>query len=268
MRSPRLAWTRFGRRLVGLLLVALLAAGSAVAVAAEPGHGGGTSGGGSSHDGGHDVIDHDDHGDASDHGGGHGGRGQFGGGRGGATGIHRGGHDSGRRVEETIFRGGLPVWAREGLPEVELGRLNMGRAPAFVLARALDEALLRYDAASMAAFYSLDAEAAAAQLASDYTGTARIESPQQNLALYRDVMMAYPQPLLPGITPPSQLDLAAIFLGSAADKGIAITPDSVLAINRILGLVPLDTATQTALANKADSVRIGLASGHGPEGSH
>jgi len=257
------------RRFIGLLLATVLAAATTITMTAEAGHSGGYTSGGhsggsaSSHGGSHDAITHDsDHADAGRH------PGKSGGGRGGATGIHQGGHDSGRRVEEIIFRGRRPVWAQEGIPQVELGRLNMGRAPEFVLARSLDEAALRYDPETMAAFYSLDAEAAAALLESDYANVLRIDSPQQNLALYRDVMMAYPDPLLPGITPPSQLDLAAIYLGSAADKSIPITQDSVIAINRILGLVPLDPDAQATLASKADSVRTGLATGHGPTAEH
>ena len=81
-------------------------------------------------------------------------------------------------------------------------------------------------------------------------------------------MMDFPQPLLPGLQPASQLDLAAIYLGSAADKAIPITAESVIAINRILGLVPMEANEQAALALKADTVRIGLATGHGHDSGH
>ena len=268
-RGP--AW----RPLAAALFLALWAGIGAGAYAAEGGHSSGHTGGPPTarghvggrggHDDGHDATTHDsDHGSKGRRGGG--GHGSASAGRGG--GIHGGGHDSGRRVESIIFRGGRPVWAREGIPEVELGRLNMGRAPRFVLDRALDEAASRFDAGTMASFYSLDAEAAAVLLEGDYANIARLESPQQNLALYRDVMMDFPQPLLPGIQPASQLDLAAIYLGSAADKNIPITGDSIVAINRILGLVPLDDGARSTLAAKAESVRTGLATGHGPEGAH
>jgi len=262
------------RKLFALLFATLLVAASGISLAAEAGHSGGHSGGGhaggpgATHGGGHDVIGHDsDHGDSGSHGS-RGMRRGKGAGRHGASDIHQGGHDSGRRVENTIFRGGRPVWAQEGIPEVELGRLNMGRAPAFVLARALDEAALRYDPETMSTFYGLDAESAAALLGSDYPNVVRLDSPQQNLALYRDVMMDFPQPLLPGLQPASQLDLAAIYLGSASDKAIPITAESVIAINRILGLVPMEANEQAALALKADTVRIGLATGHGHDSGH
>ncbi len=271
IQRPRSAVRR--PRWHALLLSTLLALACGMALAAESGHSGGPSRGhaggqGGTHGGSHDVITHDsDHGDSATHGQRRMRRGKDAGGR-AASDIHHGGHDSGRRVENTIFRGGRPVWAQEGIPEVELGRLNMGRAPAFVLARALDEAALRYDPETMATFYGLDAESAAALLESDYASVIRLDSPQQNLALYRDVMMDFPQPLLPGLQPASQLDLAAIYLGSAADKAIPITEESVIAINRILGLVPLDAGDQAALALKADTVRIGLATGHGPDSGH
>ena len=35
--------------------------------------------------------------------------------------------------------GGRPVWAKEGIPEVELGRLSVAQAPASVLKHAFDE---------------------------------------------------------------------------------------------------------------------------------
>ncbi len=262
------------RKLFALLLATLLAVASGTTLAAETGHSGGHSGGGhaggpgTTHGGGHDLIGHDsDHGDAGSQGS-RGMRRGKGAGRHASSDIHQGGHDSGRRVENTIFRGGRPVWAREGILEVELGRLNMGRVPTLVLARALDEAALRYDPETMSTFYGLDAESAATLLESDYANVVRLDSPQQNLALYRDVMMDFPQPLLSGLQPASQLDLAAIYLGSAADKAIPITEESVIAINRILGLVPLEANDQAVLALKADTVRIGLATGHGPDSGH
>jgi hypothetical protein len=62
----------------------------------------------------------------------------------------------------TRDRGKRPVWAQEGLPEVELGRLNAARAPDHVLTRALGEAHTA--------------------LAAD--PQAGVHSPPQNLALY------------------------------------------------------------------------------------
>jgi len=110
------------------LAVVALFGTAPLALGAATGHDGGSD----MHGGEHDVVTHD-----SDHGGG---------GRGGMGGQGGGHEGSGRRLEDTLSRGGRPVWAQEGIPEVELGRLNMARAPAHVLMRALDEAVLRFDA--------------------------------------------------------------------------------------------------------------------------
>jgi hypothetical protein len=224
------------------------------------GHGGGHSGGGSSggHDSGHDHDTGDDD---------HGGRGSGGKGRNryGRTGGHGHSHDVARDVsysiETRIFRGGRPVWAQEGIPEVELGRLNVGRAPAFVLSRAEGKALEEYTDA-MANLYNLSAEQAAALLESNYANIARIDSPVQNLAMYRDVLV-YGETQLPGVAPASTVDLAAIFLGSASDKNIPVSEDTVIAINRILGLVEMSEQDIATLAGKAETVRASILVGHG-----
>jgi hypothetical protein len=66
----------------------------------------------------------------------------------------------------------------------------------------------------------------------------------------------------------SQLDLAAIFLGSASDKTIPISEDTVIALNRILGLVELGSEDLSTLANKAETVRESILIGHGPTEDH
>ena len=137
------------------------------ASAEESGHSGGHSG---SHSGGHDSG-HTDHGSdgSDDHGGGHspGPKGY------GSHGTHRGGHGNdiarggGKAVENKVLRGKRPVWAQEGIPEVELGRLNVSRAPGRVLAHAEGEALATYSE-EMTALYNLDADQAAALLSTRY----------------------------------------------------------------------------------------------------
>lgn len=258
----------------------------AAAQAAEDGHSsGGHSGGHSSghsggykggmprgHSGGHDngADSGHDHEDSGGHDSGDSGHssGKKGGSKHGKAG-HDGeqGHASGRggrhSVEDRIFGGGRPVWAREGIPEVELGRLNVGRAPGHVLARAEDEALSGYTE-QMAQLYNLSAEDAAVLLESNFRGVARYDSPLQNLALYKDVM-TFGRSELPGITN-NPLDLAAIFLGSASDKNVPISEDTVIAINRILGLVDLSDQDRSTLACKAETVRSAILVGHGDDG--
>jgi hypothetical protein len=162
------------------------------------------------------------------------------------------------------------VWAKEGIPEVELGRLNVSRAPGRVLAHAEGEALATYSEA-MSVLYSLDADEAAALLKNSFRDVSRYDSPLQNLALYKDVMIfgdSQLGQLDPNMVPASQLDLAAIFLGSASDKTLPISEDTVTALNRILGLVELDSEDRSALAIKAETVREAILIGHGPTDEH
>lgn len=187
------------------------------------GHSGGSGGGHDSGSGGHDS----DSGDSghSGKGGKHGKGGQ------GHAGNHDNAHGGGdSAMESKIFdtHGRRPVWAGEGLPEVELGRLNAARAPERVLGKALAEAK--------------------AALADD--PSAAIHAPHQNLALYLEAMRGEG-----GWT----REQAAAFLGAAADKRIPITTDTVNALNIILGVSDPDPA---GMAQAADLVRQGILTAH------
>lgn len=231
-----------------------------VAISAEVGHG---SRGHSD-----DTHDHDE-GHSSGHSSGHRGKGY----RGGRQGsnhhdVSRGG---GKAVENKIFKSnGRPVWAQEGLPEVELGRLNVARAPSSVLIRAENEALANY-VEEMSVLYNLDADQASVLLKTNFSNVSRYDSPLQNLALYKDIMtfgVTELRTLDETISATSQLDLAAIFLGSASDKTIPISEDSIIAINRILGLVEMNADELNSLAVKAELVREAILIGHGPVDDH
>jgi hypothetical protein len=118
-------------------------------------HGGRPSGGNSSRgghlsgghsSGGHSADGHDSGRDTGGHDSGHVGRGKKGKGPGSSRSGHAEfgthGHVSGggaKAVENRVLRdqGGPPVWTREGIPEVEVGRRNVVRAPRHVLDRAL-----------------------------------------------------------------------------------------------------------------------------------
>lgn len=226
-------------------------------------HSGGRGGSSGGHtDDGHDDVVHD-HTD-SDHGSDRGGRG--GAGAKGGRGVHDFARGGGRSVEVKVFRGRRPVWAQEGIPEVELGRLNVSRAPAHVLVRHEDEALASYSA-EMAALYNLTADEAAQLLQTAYGETPRLDSPLQNLAMYQQVLV-FGSTELEGIQGASAIDLAAIFLGTAADKNLPITEDTVIALNRILGLKEMPADERAALATRANTVREAILIGHGPETSH
>lgn len=156
-------------------------------------------------------------------------------------------------------RGGKPVWAQEGIPEVELGRLSVARAPSHVLDKALAEALLNWTDAKTT-LYSLPLDQFIAALATLEEG-AKVDSPLENLALYKDLMADGELPL--AVTFTNVLDLAAVFFGGAADKTITITTDTVKAINTILSVPALSEADLTYLATKADAVRQAILDAHG-----
>lgn len=189
-------------------------------------HAGGSAGG--KKGGGHDSADdHDDEGHES--------------GKGGTKGkkSNRSPSDA---VSNDVLKGHgrseRPVWAGGGIPEVELGRLNVSRAPGFVLDRALAEAQT--------------------ELAND--PAADVHSPLANLALYRELVKSEN-------VSEEQLLIAAGYLGKAADKNTAISDDTIEALNIILGTgFSLNNAQVTSLASKADEVRAEILAAHDEAG--
>ena len=175
--------------------------------------------------------------------------------------------------------GGRPVWAKEGIPEVELGRLSVARSPEHVLDHAFTEVVSNWATTgttvmtltadgqptlvlTVAQLYSLSALEFAHVVQTYYDSIVRVDSPLENLSLIKNLATTGTTALT-GVTPASKDDLIAIFLGSASDKTIAITADTVTAVNTILGL-PTLTPEQTAdIALKADAVRLAILSGHG-----
>ncbi|MCC0070746.1 MAG: hypothetical protein H6897_12570 [Rhodobacteraceae bacterium] len=222
-------------------------------------HTGGSHGGG-----GHDGEEHDD----SGHSGGHSGHS---GGHSGGSGGHSGGHGSGAGTgghgqgagagRGQPGAGGRPVWAREGILEVELGRLNVVRAPSHVLQRAYDEALASLTP-EMADFYSMDLNEMIAALSTNFDNLSYIDSPLQNLALFEDALDGSSVLTSTGEISNTNGNLLAAFLGVASDKNIPITADSVTAVTTILG-APVTGSAAAALAADADAIRIAVKTGHG-----
>ncbi len=176
-------------------------------------------------------------------------------------------------------RGGRPAWAKEGIPSVELGRLNVARAPKTVIDKALATATADWATTSstlmtltavgqptltmtVAQFYSLPAAEFARIVATYYESVTRIDSPLENLALLREVRTTGTSPLA-GVTPASANDLVAIFLGSASDKTIPISVATVTAVNTILGLPALTPESTSYIAAQAEAVRLAILAGHG-----
>lgn len=106
--------------------------------------------------------------------------------------------------------------------EVDLGRLSVGRSPSKVLDHALSEALSKLTSGTV----TLDASG---RLVVDGVP---IDSPLENLALYEVYMQTG---TLPGVTLPAGFDPAAL-LAAAADKTGAISVDTVVYMNSILGI--------------------------------
>ncbi|WP_296424246.1 hypothetical protein [Yoonia sp.] len=161
--------------------------------------------------------------------------------------------------------GGRPVWAKEGIPEVELGRLSVARSPDQVLDRSLAEALATWTDA-MVDFYSLpldstdpDTTTILSELSLNWDNLTIYDSPLQNLALMKDIL-ADGDSQLP-INNDSDT-LLAVFLGVASDKTVPITTDTVIAITTILGYPIVGDAAED-LAQDAEAVRIAVLAGHG-----
>ncbi len=173
--------------------------------------------------------------------------------------------------------GGRPVWAKEGIPAVELGRLSVARAPASVLGHALTETLANWATMStttmtlvidgvtktitVAQLYSYPASKFAEIVATNYAAIVRIDSPLENLALIQNYATTGVVPLS-NVLPSAKVDLMGIFLGSASDKTIPISTDTVIAMNTILGL-NLTPAEIASVAVAAEEVRVAILSGHG-----
>ena len=189
------------------------------------------------------------------------------------------GGGSNTRQPDAGTTGGRPVWAKEGIPAVELGRLSVARSPEHVLDHAFTEVVSNWATVgttvmtltadgqptlilTVAQLYSMSALEFAHIVQTYYSSIVRVDSPLENLSLIKNLATTSTTALT-GVTPASKDDLLAIFLGSAADKTIAISVDTVTAVNTILGL-PTLTAEQTAdIAIKADAVRLAILSGHG-----
>ncbi len=235
------------------------------AYAAESGHGGGHAGQGSGGQG--------YHGGAATHGnssGSHGDSSSEATGSGESSSGHQGGPSDTSDARGPQYHGGSdssqsggrPAWSKDTLPDVELGRLNVARSPAHVLDKAVTEAVNNFNPKTESTLYSMTAEQFATYVEANYSTAVRIDSPLENLGLMRDLLTSG-KTQLPGVNPASTIDLAAILLGSAADKGEPVTNDTVTALSIILGLPVMTDAQVTSLADKADTVRLAILAGHG-----
>jgi hypothetical protein len=156
--------------------------------------------------------------------------------------------------------GGKPVWAQEGIPEVELGRLSVARSPDQVLDRALDEAVASLTP-EMIEYYNLSLDEAILELSLNFDEVAFIDSPLQNLALLEDVLSGGTALADAGVTTGDSV-LAAMLLGAASDKTVPISTDTVIAVTTILG-TPISLEAAAELAERAEDIRVAILAGHG-----
>ena len=156
--------------------------------------------------------------------------------------------------------GGKPVWAQEGIPEVELGRLSVARSPDQVLDRALAEAISGLTP-EVVAFYNMSMDEMIASLSLNFDETSFIDSPLQNLALMKDALDGSSVLVDSGVTSNNNL-LLAVFLGAASDKTVPISTDTVIAVTTILG-TPVTGDAAAALAADAEALRVAILAGHG-----
>ena len=158
-------------------------------------------------------------------------------------------------------KGGKPVWSQEGIPEVELGRLNVARSPDKVLASRLAEVLTNFNPDTMASLYELTAEAFAAKVLADWDTITIIDAPLENLALL-DQLWSTGTTTLPTVDPASVNDLAGIFIGTASDKNVPVSDETVEALAAIFG-VDLSSSAISSIADKAEAVRDAISEAHG-----
>ncbi len=154
---------------------------------------------------------------------------------------------------------GAPSWASEGIPEIELGRLNVARSPDQVLERALEESLA--ELANGADFYNLTHDQMVYVLDNYFDKVPYIDSPLQNLALY-DAYLNGGDPLADLGVDNDVETLLAAFLGTASDKTVPITVETVEAL-AVIFEVEMTDAEMQQVAEDAEEIRLAILEGHG-----
>ncbi len=180
------------------------------------------------------------------------------------------GGDSSQRG--SAARGGKPTWGQDGLVNPatgttsELGRLNVSRAPSGVFDRQLAEAFVSIAAdPTILDFYKLTVNQIKLLNLDDVV---RLDSPLANLALLKDYLADgkievkdAAGTVLYTLDSTNAPALEAILLGSASDKTLPITQDTVYAIYKIITKTE-PTADLAAIAAAAEAVRVEILYDH------
>ena len=119
--------------------------------------------------------------------------------------------------------------------EVDFGRINQARSPDSVFASQLEDVLIKLATADSTSLDPAGRMVASTCGIDEVTTTSTIDSPLQNLAVYRQLMLTgsigVPLPQGAGV-----LDTAARGLGVASDKGGEVDVDTVAYLNQAMGL--------------------------------
>ncbi len=140
--------------------------------------------------------------------------------------------------------------------EVEFGRINAARSPDEVFDRQLEDAVINLSTADCV---TLDpAGRLVANNVDDVTldNLAKtIDSPLQNLAIYRELMLTGYIGTAPGLSLPDSniFNTAARGLGAGSDKSGGVNVDLVAYLNQIMGLS--DPATPTVVGKLCETYR-------------
>lgn len=129
---------------------------------------------------------------------------------------------------------GIEVGCSGCTREVDFGRINEVRSPDRVLESQLEDVIINLATADCV---TLDpaGRLVTSRVTDDTVSTGAIDSPLQNLALYRQLMLTGTQGLpLPQGT--NVFDTAARALGAASDKSGEVNADLVAYLNQIMGL--------------------------------
>lgn len=138
--------------------------------------------------------------------------------------------------------------------EVEFGRDNVVRSPDSVFATQLEDAEVKLSTADCV---TLDpaGRLVTSTVENDVVTTTDIDSPLQNLAIYKQLMLTgyLGVQSAPIDLPADTLDMAARAAGAASDKAGKVTKDMLIYINDILGLT--DENVSTYLPKKCIEVK-------------
>jgi hypothetical protein len=126
--------------------------------------------------------------------------------------------------------------------EVDFGRIDSARSPPSVFAAQLEDVIVKLATADC---ITLDPSGrlVASTVEGDVVSTAAIDSPIQNLAIYKQIMLTgfLGEESAPIMLPATPLDTAARGVGVASDKIGEVNVDLLVYLNQVLGLSDLES---------------------------